>query len=61
VELWKIKGSRKRVERGTCLLCPGEENSMHISLAYMERDNCREDSTTTIWIAENEELACRNF
>lgn len=60
MELWKIKGSRKRVERGTCLLCPGEEDGMHISLLYTESNNCRGDLTTK-GLAESEELTYKNF
>jgi hypothetical protein len=35
--IWKLRGMRKGLEIGRCLLCNGEEDAVHILLKCPER------------------------
>jgi hypothetical protein len=39
--IWKLRGSRKGVEKGTCPLCLGEEDTKHILLECPETNDWR--------------------
>jgi hypothetical protein len=55
--IWKLRGSRKAVEKGTCPLCLGKEDTKHILLECSETKNWRTEMLCTRWLGINEEVA----
>jgi hypothetical protein len=59
--IWKLRGSRKGVEKGTCPLCLGKEGTTYILLKCPETKNWRTEMLCKRWLDINEEVACRIF
>jgi hypothetical protein len=59
--IWKIRGTRKGLEIGRCLLCNGEENAIHILLKCPETRRPREHLLSRKWQIINKELACKKI
>jgi hypothetical protein len=57
--IWKLRGSRKGVEKGTCPLCLGKEDTKHILLECPKTKNWRTEMLSKRWLDVNEEVACR--
>jgi hypothetical protein len=55
--IWKLSGSRKGTEKGTCRLCLGEEDSKHILLECPEKEKKR--NVVKQWLDTNEEVVYR--
>jgi hypothetical protein len=53
------RGSRKRVEKGTCPLCLGKEDTKHILLVCPETKDWRTEMLCKRWLDINEEVAYR--
>jgi hypothetical protein len=59
--IWKLRGSRKGVEKGTCPLCLGKEDTKHILLECAETKNWRTEMLCKRWLDINEEVAYRKM
>jgi hypothetical protein len=59
--IWKLRGSRKGVEKGTCSLCLGKEDTKHILLECPETKNWRMKMLCKRWLDINEEVAYRKM
>jgi hypothetical protein len=59
--IWKLRGSRKGVEKGTCPLCLGKENTKHILLECPETKTWRTEMLCKRRLDINEEVACRKI
>jgi hypothetical protein len=53
--IWKLRGSRKGVEKGTCPLCLGKEYTKHILLECPGTKNWRTEMCKR-WLDINEEV-----
>jgi hypothetical protein len=54
--IWKLRGSRKGGEKGTCPLCLGKEGTKHILLECPETKNWRTEMCKR-WLDINEKVA----
>jgi hypothetical protein len=52
----KLRGSRKGVEKGTCPLCLGKEDTKHILLECLETNDWRMEMLCERWLDINEEM-----
>jgi hypothetical protein len=59
--IWKLRGIRRRFERGRCPLCLGEEDAKHILLKCSETKKWREECVNSNWLNINEDLAYRKI
>jgi hypothetical protein len=57
--IWKLRGSRKGVEKGTCPLCLGKEDTKHILLECPETNDWRMEMLCKRWLDINDEVAYR--
>jgi hypothetical protein len=57
--IWKLRGSRKGVEKGTCLLCLGKEDTKHILLECPENNDWRMEMLCKRWLDINEKIVYR--
>jgi hypothetical protein len=57
--IWKLRGSTKGVEKGTCLLCLGKEHTKHILLVCPETNDWRMKMLCKRWLDIKEEIAYR--
>jgi hypothetical protein len=55
--VWKLRGTRKRFEKGRCPLCSEDEDAIHILLKCSEMSKWREQFFTRKWLIVNEEIA----
>jgi hypothetical protein len=58
--IWKLRGNRKGVEKRTCPLCLGKEDTKHIFLECPETKNWRMEMCKR-WLDINEEVAYRKM
>jgi hypothetical protein len=59
--IWKLKGIRRGLEKGRCLLCSGEEDVKHILLKYKESKKWREEWPNSNWPNINEDLVYKKI
>jgi hypothetical protein len=59
--IWKLRGSRKGVEKETCPLCLGKEDTKHILLECLETENWRTEMLCKRWVDINEEVVYRKM
>jgi hypothetical protein len=59
--IWKLRRSRKGVEKGTCPLCLGKEDTKHILLQCPENKTWRTEMLCKRWLDINEEIAYRKM
>jgi hypothetical protein len=59
--IWKLRGSRKGVEKGTRPLCLGTEGTKHILLECPETKYWRMEMLCKRWMDINEEVAYRKI
>jgi hypothetical protein len=56
-----LRGTRNGLEKGRCLLCNEEEDTLHIILKCPEMRKLREHPVSRKWLTVNEEIACRKI
>jgi hypothetical protein len=56
-EVWKLRGIRRGLKKGTCPLCRGNEDIKHILLSCPETKKWRMQFMSKKWLCINEELA----
>jgi hypothetical protein len=61
LDTWKLRGSRKGVEKGTCPPCSGKEDTKHILLECPETNDWRTEMLCRRWLDINEEVAYRKM
>jgi hypothetical protein len=61
LEIWKLRGSRKGIEKETYPLCLGEEDSKHILLECPETKSWRKEMLCKQWLDINEEVVYRKI
>jgi hypothetical protein len=59
--VWKIRGVRRRREKGTCPLCRGNEDAKHILLSCSETKNWRIQFINKKLLCINEELVYKKI
>jgi hypothetical protein len=59
--VWKLRGNRRRLEKGTCLLCRGNKDVKHILLSCPETKKWRMQFINKKWLHINEELAYKKI
>jgi hypothetical protein len=59
--IWKLRGSRKGVEKGTCPPCSGKEDAKRILLECPETNDWRMEMLCKRWLDINEEIAYRKM
>jgi hypothetical protein len=57
---WKLRGIRRRSEKGRCRLCSDEEDVPHIPLKCSETKKFKEQFlSSNKWLNINENVACK--
>jgi hypothetical protein len=59
--IWKLRGIRRRFERGRCPLCLEEEGAKHMLLECPETKKWREELVCSKWLDINEDTAYRKI
>jgi hypothetical protein len=59
--VWKLRGIRRGLEKGTCPLCRGNEDAKHTLLRCPETKKWRMQFINKKWLCINEELAHRKM
>jgi hypothetical protein len=59
--IWKLRGSRKGVEKGACPLCLGKEDNKHILLECLDTKNWRTEMLCKRWTDISKEVVCRKM
>jgi hypothetical protein len=59
--VWKLRGIRRRWEKGTCPLCRDNEDAKHILLICPETKKWRMQFINKKWLCINEELAYKKI
>jgi hypothetical protein len=57
--VWKLRGIRRGLEKGTSPLCMGNEDVKHMLLSWPETKKWRMQFMSKKWLCINEELAHR--